>query len=118
MDKLIRAFAQLYAPTIRERTARDLIEIGTQFGDDESLMRAKAQCLIDLRRAMVESVPNVHLTAVLSSNLSAAHVNLVTSAIDEVTLMGVQTTLNHVMACIDHCQFDLCTSKLSAPPNA
>ena len=46
----------------REKTADGLVTIGSLFGDDEELMRAKADCVYQVLREIVEEVPSVQIT--------------------------------------------------------
>ena len=47
------------------RTRNSLVQIGALFGDDESLMRAKADCVYQLLRSIVEGIPSVQITTKL-----------------------------------------------------
>src|SRR5690242_9178362 len=46
----------------REKTVDGLVTIGSLFGDDEKLMRAKADCVYQVLREIVEEVPSVQIT--------------------------------------------------------
>ena len=44
-----------------QKTIDGLVAIGTLFGDDEALMRAKADCVYHILREIVEQVPPVEI---------------------------------------------------------
>src|SRR6185312_6173983 len=54
----------------RSRTADGLVAIGSLFGDDEELMRAKADRVYRLLREIVEDVPSLQITTRLPDNLT------------------------------------------------
>src|SRR5579862_7033638 len=67
----------------RAKTADGLVTIGSLFGDDEALMRAKADCVYQILREIVEEVPSVQITTKMPENLSTEQLELLTGAIKE-----------------------------------
>jgi hypothetical protein len=49
----------------RAQWVEDLLAVGALFGDDESLLRAKANCVHQLLRRIVEDIPAIRITAKL-----------------------------------------------------
>lgn len=89
-----------------------LVTIGSLYGDDEELMRAKAECLYQLLREIVEDVPSTQITTALPQDLSEAQLELVTAAIREAVLKGIQVAMMHSVESLMNAIYDLCTSKL------
>jgi len=96
------------------KTVDGLISIGSLFGDDESLMRAKADCVYHLLREIVEEVPSVQITTKMPENLSAEQVDALSGAIKEATLKGIEIAMTHSVRALMSSIYDLCTSKLHA----
>ena len=101
-----------------EKTVDGLVCIGTLFGDDEELMRAKADCVYRILRQIVEDVPPVKFSMKMPENLSPAQVELVTEALKEAALRGIDVALTHSVEAFMGSIYDLCTSKLAAPSRA
>ena len=67
----------------RSRTTDGLVAIGGMFGDDEELMRAKADRVYKLLREIVEDVPSLQITTRLPDNLTDEQLEQLTAAIKE-----------------------------------
>ncbi len=101
----------------RAQWADGLSAIGALFGDDEGLMRAKADCVCQLLRRILEDVPPVRITAHLPHDLPAEHIELLTSAIREAALKGIEVSMTHCVRVLMAAVYDLCTSKLRQRPS-
>jgi hypothetical protein len=99
------------------KTVDGLVAIGTLFGDDEALMRAKADCVYQILRQIVEEVPSVQITTRMPENLSAEQLELLTGAIKEAALKGIEIAMTHSVQVLMGSIYDLCTSKLHARPS-
>ena len=99
------------------KTVDGLVAIGTLFGDDESLMRAKADCVYQVLRQIVEEVPAVQITTKLPDNLSEAQLELLTGVIREAALKGIEIAMTHSVQVLMSSIYDLCTSKLHTRPS-
>jgi len=98
------------------KTVDGLVAIGSLFGDDEALMRAKADCVYQILRQIVEDVPSVQITTKMPENLSADQLDLLTNAIKEAALRGIEIAMTHSVQVLMGSIYDLCTSKLHARP--
>ena len=96
----------------RSRTADGLVAIGNLFGDDEELMRAKADRVYQLLREIVEEVPSLQLTTRLPENLSEEQLEQTTAAIKDAALKGIEVAMTHSVCVLMGSIYDLCTSKL------
>jgi hypothetical protein len=96
----------------REKTADGLVTIGSLFGDDEGLMRAKADCVYQVLREIVEDVPSVQITTKLPENLSAEQLEALTRVIKDAALKGIEIAMTHSVQVLMGSIYDLCTSKL------
>lgn len=94
------------------KTVAGLVAIGTLFGDDEALMRAKADCIYRVLREIVEKVPSVHITTKMPEGLSAEQIELVTLSIKEAALKGIEVAMTHSVRVLMGSVYDICTSKL------
>ena len=101
----------------RSKTMDGLVAIGTLFGDDESLMRAKADCVYQILRQIVEDVPSVQITTRMPENLSDEQLNLMTGAIKDAALKGIEIAMTHSVQILMASIYDLCTSKLQRRPS-
>ncbi len=101
----------------RAQWAEGLSAIGAMFGDDEGLMRAKADCVYRVLRRIVEDVPAVKIVAKLPDDLPAEHVEFLTGAIREAALKGIEASMNHSVRVVMAAIYDLCTSKLRERPS-
>jgi hypothetical protein len=99
------------------KTVDGLVTIGSLFGDDEALMRAKADCVYQILRQIVEDVPTVQITTKLPENLSTEQLDLLTGAIKEAALKGIEIAMTHSVQVLMGSIYDLCTSKLHARPS-
>jgi len=95
-----------------EKTVDGLVTIGSLFGDDESLMRAKADCVYQILREIVEEVPSVQITTKLPENLSPEQLDALTRVIKEAALKGIEIAMTHSVQVLMGSIYDLCTSKL------
>jgi len=96
----------------RSRTADGLVAIGSLFGDDETLMRAKADRVYRLLREIVEDVPSLQITTRLPDNLTEEQLEQMTGAIKEAALKGIEVAMTHSVCMLMSSIYDLCTSKL------
>lgn len=96
----------------REKTVDGLITVGSLFGDDESLMRAKADCVYQILREIVEDVPSVQITTKLPENLTQQQFDALTRAIKDAALKGIEIAMTHSVQVLMGSIYDLCTSKL------
>lgn len=95
-----------------KRLVNGLIAIGALFGDDESLMRAKADCTYRVLRQIIDEVPAVELSSRLPAGLTPEQLEAVTEAIKQAALEGVETAVIHSVNMLMSAIYDLCTSKL------
>jgi hypothetical protein len=100
----------------REKTVDGLVTIGTLFGDDETLMRAKADCVYQVLREIVEDVPSVQITTQLPENLSSEQRDALTRVIKDAALKGIEIAMTHSVQVLMGSIYDLCTSKLQSYP--
>jgi len=101
----------------RAKTVDGLVAIGNLFGDDEMLMRAKADCVYQILRQIVEDVPSVQITTRMPENLSEEQLALLTSAIKDAALKGIEIAMTHSVQVLMGSIYDLCTSKLHGRPS-
>lgn len=101
----------------RSHWSEGLAAVGALFGDDEALMRAKAECLYLVLRRIVEDIPAVRVTVGLPNDLSVEHTELLTAAIREATLKGIEVSACHAVRVLTAAIYDLCTSKLRTKPS-
>jgi hypothetical protein len=94
------------------RTTAGLVAIGGMFGDDEELMRAKADRVYRLLRQIVEDVPSLQITTRLPDNLSQEQLQELTAAIKDAALKGIEVAMTHSVCVLMSSIYDLCTSKL------
>jgi hypothetical protein len=95
-----------------EKTVDGLVTIGSLFGDDAGLMRAKADCVYQILREIVEEVPSVQITTKLPENLSPEQLDALTRVIREAALKGIEIAMTHSVQVLMGSIYDLCTSKL------
>ncbi len=101
----------------RSEWSEGLTAVGALFGDDESLMRAKADCICQVLRRIVEEIPVVRVAAKVPDDLPAEQVALLTAALREAALKGIEATTYHAVRVLTAAIYDLCTSKLRAKPS-
>lgn len=101
----------------REATIEGLVAVGDAFGDEESLMRAKADAVFQVLRNMVENVPQLRMSCRLPEDLNEEQLGLVSAAIKEAALTGLQAGVNHSIQTMMASIYDLCTSKLQVRPS-
>src|SRR5689334_24334233 len=101
----------------RAKTVDGLVAIGTLFGDDESLMRAKADCVYQILRQIVEDVPSVQITTRMPENLSEEQLKMLTESIRQAALKGIEVAMTHSVQMLMSSIYDLCTSKLKTRPS-
>jgi hypothetical protein len=100
----------------RDKTVDGLVTIGALFGDDEMLMRAKADCVYQILRQIVEEIPSVQITTKMPENLSDEQMRLLTEAIKQAALRGIEVAMTHSVQVLMSSIYDLCTSKLQSAP--
>ena len=98
-----------------EKTVDGLVTIGSFFGDDENLMRAKADCVYHILREIVEDVPALQITAKLPESLTKEQLDTLTRAIKDAALRGIEIAMTHSVQVFMSSIYDLCTSKLHGP---
>src|SRR6185503_14402329 len=96
----------------RAKTVDGLVAIGTLFGDDERLMRAKADCVYQILREIVEGIPTVQITTRMPENLSEEQLAVLTESIRQAALKGIEVAMTHSVQVLMSSIYDLCTSKL------
>ena len=89
-----------------------LIHVGALFGDNEDLLRAKADCAHGLIRKIVEEVPALDLAFEIPDNLSEDQCNLIRETVRAAAYGGIETAMMHSVEVITNALYDLCTSKL------
>lgn len=97
--------------------AEGLTAVGALFGDDEALMRAKANCVYQVLRRIVEDIPAVRVAAKVPDDLPAEHVQFLKAAIRDAALKGMEASTCHAVRVFTAAIYDLCTSKLHAKPS-
>ncbi len=100
-----------------EKTVDGLVTIGSLFGDDADLMRAKADCVYHVLREIVEEIPSVQITTKLPENLTPEQLDALTSVIKEAALKGIEIAMTHSVQVLMGSIYDLCTSKLHTCPS-
>jgi hypothetical protein len=96
----------------RNKTVDGLVTIGGLFGDDEELMRAKADRVYALLREIVEEVPSLQITTRMPENLTNDQLEQMTAAIKDAALKGIEVAMTHSVCVLMGSIYDLCTSKL------
>jgi hypothetical protein len=96
----------------RAKTEDGLVAIGTLFGDDETLMRAKADRVYQVLREIVEDVPALQITPALPEDLTEEQLKQLTATIKEAALKGIEVAMTHSVSVLMSSIYDLCTSKL------
>lgn len=79
----------------RNKTIDGLVSVGALFGDDETLMRAKADCVYTILRSIVNDCPSVQIHAKMPIDLSTENVELITAAIKDAALKGIEVAMTH-----------------------
>jgi hypothetical protein len=100
----------------RDKTVDGLVAIGALFGDQASLMRAKADCVYQVLRQIVEDIPSVQITTKMPENLSEEQIRALTEAIRQAAMRGIEVAMTHSVQVLMSSIYDLCTSKLEAQP--
>src|SRR6266404_1108488 len=90
-----------------EKTVDGLVTIGSLFGDDAGLMRAKADCVYQILREIVEEVPSVQITTKLPENLSPEQLDALTRVIKEAALKGIEIAMTHSVQVLMGSIYDL-----------
>lgn len=96
----------------RSKTIDGLVTIGALFGDDELLMRAKADRVYQILREIVEDIPSLQITTRLPENLTEEQLEQTTAAIKDAALKGIEVAMTHSVCVLMSSIYDLCTSKL------
>ncbi len=99
---------------IRVLTVRQVVAVGALFGDDEALMRAKAECAYQVVRQMVEDVPPMRVTATVPVELSARHRLWLHANMEDSFKKGIRSAVHHSVHTLMKSLSDLCTSRLAA----
>jgi len=100
-----------------DKTVDGLLTIGTLFGDDEALMRAKADCVYHILRQIVEEIPSVQITTRMPDNLTEEQLAMLTESIRQAALKGIEVAMTHSVQVLMSSIYDLCTSKLKTRPS-
>ena len=100
----------------RDKTVDGLVTIGALFGEEEFLMRAKADCVYQILRQIVEEIPSVQITTKMPENLSDEQMGLLTEAIKQAALRGIEVAMTHSVQVLITPIYALCTSKQQSPP--
>jgi hypothetical protein len=74
------------------QTIDAMIRIGRLFGDDETLMRAKADCVYYTLRQMIEEMPSMQLKMKLPEDLPPAQAEYLIQVIKDAALRGIDST--------------------------
>lgn len=101
----------------RAQWADGLSAVGELFGDDEALMRAKAERVHQLLRRIVEEIPTVRVTSHLPRDLTPGQVEMLTGALRAAVHKGIEVGIAHSVRVITDAVYDLCTSKLRQRPS-
>jgi hypothetical protein len=96
----------------RENLTESLVRIGTLFGDDEELLRAKADRAHGVIRKIVEDVPALDLAFDLPGSISDDQCELIRETVKAAACRGIETAVMHSVEVITNALYDLCTSKL------
>jgi hypothetical protein len=97
----------------REKTVDGLVRIGAKFGDDETLMRAKAEVVYQMLRQVVENVPAINLRSAMPPGLRDQELALVGEALKHAALKGIEVAMTHSVEVMMTHIYDLCTSRLA-----
>ena len=90
-----------------------LLRVGALFGDDEDLLRAKADRAHAMIRAIVEDVPAVDIEFEIPDNLPADQRKLIRETVRAAAFRGIETAMIHSVEVLSNAIYDLCTSKLA-----
>lgn len=90
-----------------------LLRVGALFGDDETLLRAKADRAHALIRSIAEDMPTVDIEFEIPDNLTAAQRELITKAVRAAACRGSETAIVHSIKAVSDALYDLCTSRLA-----
>jgi hypothetical protein len=90
-----------------------LVRIGSMFGDNEQLLRAKANCAHGMIRKIVEEVPALDLFVEIPDNLPQDQCNLIKETVRAAAYTGIEMAMMHSVEVLTNALYDLCTSKLA-----
>jgi hypothetical protein len=96
----------------RETLTDSLMRIGVLFGDDEKLLRAKADRAHGVIRKIVEDVPALDLAIDIPGSISDDQCELIRETVRAAACRGIDTAVIHSVEVITNALYDLCTSKL------
>lgn len=96
----------------RAKVTEALLLIGATVGDDEALLRAKADCIYRVMRAIVEDIPSAQITTRMPEGLSNGQVAAITDALRLAALQGIEVAMSHSVTTLMSAIGELCTSKL------
>ena len=68
---------------MRDRITHSFIEIGKVFGDDETIMRAKADRFCQMLRGMGDEVPSLEVRSDLSPGFDDKQIEIINAAVRE-----------------------------------
>ena len=107
------AAIDLYWQNTLRVVTEGLVTVGTVYGDDADLMRAKAIRVCKLLRTITEQVPRRETRATLAPGLTAKQRRQVGSAIRKALDAGRDAALIHVATVLTSVLYELCTSVLA-----
>jgi hypothetical protein len=100
--------------TTHQRTIDALQMIGSLVGDDPALLQAKAECVYQVLRRMVDDIPSVQVAVQVPTDLTPEQVDQISAVIKQAALKGVEVAVSHCAQEFMGSIYDLCTSKLTA----
>lgn len=102
------------ADEMREQVTRDLLEAGRLAGDDESLIRAKAERLLALiDKVLDESVP-ITPKVQIPADLTPRQLEMVNSAMKDTCEQALRAVKRQYIEALMGARVELLTSKLAA----
>lgn len=99
--------------TTFQRLQETLVANGLRYGDNPELMKAKADRIVRILRAMSSFRPLVPVLIGAPRGLTPAQLDIVRNAMGEVSVHGFTVGVMHAMNLLLEASDDLCTSKLS-----
>lgn len=97
---------------MHEKTVDGLVQVGAACGDDEALMRAKAERVCQLLREALEDLPSLQISMTLPPEFTDEQLEIVSVAVNKAATAGMQVAMGHAVEAFAGAMFDLCTSKL------
>lgn len=102
---------------MHERTVDGLVRVGAACGDDEALMRAKADRVCQLLREALEDLPPLQISMTLPPEFTEEQLEIISAAVNKAAAAGMQVAMGHAVETFAEAVYDLCTSKLRHPLN-